>query len=131
MITSQSWAAYTRAHIFEPLAMTTAAFGPQGLEKAPDHAQPYRHDAGSGDVSGPWGRLQYLDPLRPGGGIDASVDEIARYALLQLGDGAISGHRIVSLQMMAELHRPEIAVGADWRAAAVFQNLHYAPRQCP
>ena len=125
-ITGQSWEAYTRAHIFKPLAMTTAAFGPQGLEKAPDHAQPYRHDAGSGEVSVPWGRLQYLDPLGPGGGIDASVDEMARYALLQLGDGVISGDRLVSAQMMAELHRPEIAVGADWGAPALFQNLHYA-----
>jgi CubicO group peptidase (beta-lactamase class C family) len=125
-ITDQSWEAYTRAHIFEPLAMTTAVFGPQGLEKAPDHAQPYRHDAASGDVSLHWGRLQYLDPLGPAGGIDASVDEMARYALLHLGDGKISGHRLLSAQMMAELHRPEIAVGADWGAAAVLQNLHYA-----
>ena len=125
-ITGQSWEAYTRAHIFEPLAMTTAAFGPQGLEKAPDHALPYRHDAASGDVPVPWGRLRYLDPLGPAGGIDASVDEMARYALLHLGDGKNSGHRFVSAQMMAELHRPEIAVGADWGAAARFQNLHYA-----
>jgi Beta-lactamase len=28
--------------------------------------------------------------------------------------------------MMAELHRPQIAVGADWTAAARIQNLHYA-----
>jgi hypothetical protein len=28
--------------------------------------------------------------------------------------------------MMAELHRPEIAVGADWTTAADIQNLHYA-----
>jgi len=125
-ITGRSWEAYTRAHIFEPLAMTTAAFGPLGLEKAPDHAQPYRHDATSGDVSVPWGRLQYSDPLGPGGGIDAGVDEVARYALLQLGDGTIFGHRLVSAQMLAELHRPVIAVGADWPATARIQNLHYA-----
>jgi CubicO group peptidase (beta-lactamase class C family) len=125
-ITGQSWEAYTRAHIFEPLGMTAASFGPLGLEQAPDRAQPYRQDAVLGEVPVPWGRLQYLAPLGPGGGIDANVDEMAHYALLQVGDGTISGHRLVSAQMMGELHRPQIAVGEDWTPAARAENLHYA-----
>ena len=125
-IAGQSWEAYTRTHIFAPLGMATASFGPLGLEQAPDRAQPYRRGAVSGDVPIPWGRLQYLQALAPAGGIGASVGEMARYALLQLDDGVLSGRRLVSAQMMAELHRPEIAVGADWTAAARIQNLHYA-----
>ena len=117
-----SWEAYTRAHIFEPLGMVTASFGPNGLEEAPDRALPYRH---SGELV-PWSRLQYLGPLAPGGGVDANINEMANYALFQLGDGTTSGHRLVSTQMMAELHRPAIIVGADWPAAARVQNLHYA-----
>ena len=50
---------------------------------------------------------------------------MARYALFQLGDGTVSGQRIVSAPMMAELHRPEIAVGTLWRFGPV-QDLHYA-----
>ena len=125
-IVGQSWEAYTRTHIFVPLGMATASFGLLGLEQAPDRAQPYRHDAVSGEVPIPWSRLQYLQALAPAGGIDASVSEIANYALLQLDDGMLAGHRVVSAQMMAELHRPQIAVGADWTAAARIQNLHYA-----
>lgn len=100
--------------------------GDDGLEQAADHAQPYHHDAALGEVPVPWGRLQYLDALSPGGGIDASIDEMARYALLQLGGGSIFGHRLVTTEMLAELRRPEIAVGADWKPAARLQNLHYA-----
>jgi CubicO group peptidase (beta-lactamase class C family) len=125
-ITGQSWEAYTRTHIFAPLGMIMASFGPLGLEQAPDRAQPYRHDGVLGQVPVPWSRLQYLEPLGPAGGIDASVDEMARYALLQLDDGTMLGHRILSTQMMAELHRPEIDVGVDWRPAARAENLHYA-----
>lgn len=125
-VTGQSWEAYTRAHIFEPLGMAAAAFGPHGLEQAPNRAQPYRHDAVLGEVMVPWGRLHYLEPLAPGGGIDANVDEMAHYALLQVGNGTISGHRLVSAQTMAELHRPEIAVGEDWTPTARTENLHYA-----
>jgi len=124
-ITGQSWEDYTRTHIFAPLGMTTASFGPRGLEQAADHAQPYHHDTVLGEVTVPWGRLQYLDPLAPAGGIDADVDDMARYALLQLGDGTIFGHRLVTAEMLAELHRPEIAVGADWTPAARAENLHY------
>jgi CubicO group peptidase (beta-lactamase class C family) len=122
----QSWEAYTQAHIFEPLGMTAASFGPFGLEQAQDRAQPYRHDAVLGEVPVPWGRLRYLAALGPAGGIDANVDEMARYALLQLGDGTISGHQVLSASMMAELHRPEIAVGTDWTPAARSEDIHYA-----
>ena len=125
-ITGQSWEAYTRTHIFVPLRMTTASFGPLGLEQAPDRAQPYRHEAVLGEVPVPWGRLQYLQSLGPAGGIDANVDEMARYALLQLDDGTMFGSRVLSAQMMAELHRPQIPVGADWTRAAGIENLHYA-----
>jgi CubicO group peptidase (beta-lactamase class C family) len=125
-ITGQSWEAYTRTHIFAPLGMTMASFGPLGLEQAPDRAQPYRHDGVLGQMLVPWSRLQYLEPLGPGGGIDAGVDEMTHYALLQLDDGTMFGHRILSTQMMAELHRPEIDVGVDWRPAARAENLHYA-----
>jgi CubicO group peptidase (beta-lactamase class C family) len=62
----------------------------------------------------------------PAGGIDANVDEMSRYALLQLDDGTMLGRRVLSAQMMAELHRPEITVGADWTTVARIQNLHYA-----
>jgi CubicO group peptidase (beta-lactamase class C family) len=112
-VTGQSWEAYTRTHIFVPLGMATASFGPLGLEQAPNRAQPYIPDAASGDAPIPWSRLQYLQALAPAGGIDASVSEMADYALLQFDDGTLAGHRVVSAQMMAELHRPEIAVVGD------------------
>jgi beta-lactamase class C len=63
--------------------------------------------------------------LAPAAGIDASIADMARYALFQLGDGTVSGRRVVSAQMLAELHRPEIAVGAGW-ARHDIQSLHYA-----
>lgn len=106
--------------------MKAAAFGPLGLEQAPDRAQPYHHDDAVGEVAVPWSRLRYLDPLGPGGGIDANIDDLTRYALLQLGDGTASGQLLVSAHMLAELHRPEIAVGPEWTPAARLRNLHYA-----
>jgi CubicO group peptidase (beta-lactamase class C family) len=34
-IDGQSWEAYTRGHIFEPLGMVTASFGPSGWSRRP------------------------------------------------------------------------------------------------
>jgi len=125
-ITGQSWEAYTRSRIFQPLGMTAASFGPAGLEQAADRAQPYRQGDAADEVPVPWSRLNYLEPLGPGGGIDANIDEMARYALLQIDNGPVARHRLVSAQMVDELHRPEIAVGEDWSPSAPAQNLHYA-----
>ncbi|HET9001807.1 MAG TPA: serine hydrolase domain-containing protein [bacterium] len=107
-MTGQSWEAYTRAHIFGPLGMATASFGSFGLERAQDAAQPYRPYV-FGQVPVLWEALRWMEPLAPGGGIDASVADMARYALFQLGDGTASGRQLVSPPMLAELHRPEIA----------------------
>ena len=124
-VTNQTWETYTRTRVFAPLGMTTASFGPSGLERATDGALPYQHDLIFGQVQVPWSRLEYLDPLDPGGGIDASVADLTRYALFQLGDGKMSGQRLLSAEMMTELHRPEIPVGSSWTSTP-FQDLHYA-----
>ena len=68
----------------------------------------------------PWARRHFLDPSDPAGGIDATVDEMASYALLQFGDGTTSDQRVLSAQMLGEFHRPEVEVGtrdyeAIWR----------------
>jgi CubicO group peptidase (beta-lactamase class C family) len=63
--------------------------------------------------------------LAPAGGIDASVGEMARYAQLQVDNGTASERRVVSAEMMVELHRPEIAVGAHWPSTRL-QSLHYS-----
>jgi len=124
-VTDQTWGTYTRTHIFTPLGMSTASFGPSGLERATDSARPYRYDAVSGQVQVPWVRLDYLDSLGPAGGFDASVADMTRYAFFQLGDGTMWVRGVVSAHMLEELHRPEIAVGASWTSVPI-QDLHYA-----
>ncbi len=124
-VTDKTWETYTRTRIFAPLGMSRASFGPFGLEGAADAAQPYWYGVFFGHTQVPWKRLDYLGALDPAGGIDASVVDMARYALFQLGDGTMSGRRVVSERMLAELHRPETAVPASWTSAPI-QDLHYA-----
>ena len=63
-----------------------------------------------------------------GGGIDANVDEMAHYALLQVDDGTASGRRLVAAQMMADLHLPQIAeFVTDPRHSGVLVRLPLVP----
>jgi CubicO group peptidase (beta-lactamase class C family) len=123
-VTDQSWETYTRVHIFAPLGMSIASFAPSALEQATDAARPYSYDA-LGQIRVPWSRLDYLGPLDPAGGIDASVSDMARYALFQLGDGTICGRRVISARMLAELHRPQTRVPAAWTSVPL-QDIQYA-----
>jgi CubicO group peptidase (beta-lactamase class C family) len=123
-VTDQSWEAYTRTHIFGPLGMATASFGPIGLERATNVARPYRYDGASGTVLVPWRRLDYLDSLGPAGGINASIEDLTRYALFQLGAEITSGVQILSKQRLEEMHRPQIAVPKSWTSVPI-QDLHY------
>jgi hypothetical protein len=84
----QTWETYTRSQIFAPLGMSSASFGPLGLERATDAARPYRYEAVFGQTQVPWERLDYLGPLGPAGGIDASVTDMARYAPRSSGFGS-------------------------------------------
>jgi CubicO group peptidase (beta-lactamase class C family) len=121
----QTWETYTRSQIFAPLGMSSASFGPSGLERGTDAARPYRYAAVFGQTLVPWERLDYLGPLGPTGGIEASVADMARYALFHQGDGTISGRRVVSESMLAQLHRPEVVVPASWTSVPI-QDLHNA-----
>ena len=110
-ITKQSWETYTSTHIFAPLGMSTASFAPSALERATDAARPYRYN-GLGQIQVPWGRLNYLRPLDPAGGIDASVADMARpLRTISAGRRNDVWRTVVSARMLAELHRPEIRVG--------------------
>jgi CubicO group peptidase (beta-lactamase class C family) len=111
-VTGQSWEAYTRSHIFAPLGMRTASFGPLGLEHAQDRAQPYWPDVWLGETPVPWTNngLQALQALGPAGSIDASIDDMAQYAVFHLGDGTASGQQLISPHMLAEMHRPQITL---------------------
>ena len=124
-VTGETWETYTRTRIFAPLGMTTASFGASGLQRSSDAAQPHQPDSSHGRVEVPWKRLAHLDPLGAAGGIDASISELARYALFHLGDGTMSGRRVLSAEMLAELHRPQIAVGPAWTSPPL-ENVHYA-----
>jgi CubicO group peptidase (beta-lactamase class C family) len=105
-ISGQSWEDFTRARIFTPLGMTTATLDVDTMQGTPDFARPHTIDVLKGN------QPTSFQPFRseaPAGAINASAAEMARYVQFQVGDGRVNGQQLLSPDLLAEMHRPQIA----------------------
>jgi CubicO group peptidase (beta-lactamase class C family) len=48
--------------------------------------------------------------MGPAGSINASIFDMARYAMFQLGDGTAGGRRVVSARMLGAMHERQIGL---------------------
>src|SRR6185436_18242105 len=96
---------YTREHIHTPLGMTTATLSAEATQATPDFARPYQIDVLKGNQPIPF--TSFVS-MAPSGAIGASVAEMARYVQFQVGDGTFNGQRLLSPELLAEMHRTQI-----------------------
>lgn len=82
--TGHSFAEALRTEVFEPAGMASAAAGGEGIA-AVDGARPYRRGPDGGFVPAP---PVHLDWKLPGGGVLASVSDLARF-VIALDDGRL------------------------------------------
>jgi CubicO group peptidase (beta-lactamase class C family) len=123
-ISGQTWEDYTRDKILAPLGMHTATLSVEAMQASPNFARPHQIDVLKGNepiafLSVPSGA--------PAGAVNASAAEMARYVQFQLGDGTFDGQRLLSPELMAEMHRTQIVVpglnqGANAAMAASAQG---------
>lgn len=106
-VTGESWETLIQAHVFTPLGITTAGFGPPGTP--------------GGAVDQPWGhasrlgRLIAIEPtpdadnppsIAPAGGVHLSLEDYARYATANLL--ALRGDRsFLTDESVAKLYTPQ------------------------
>ncbi len=105
-MSGQSWEDYTRQHIFTPLGMTTATLDVDAMQQTPDFAQPHEIDVLKGNELAPF---HSWHNEAPAAAINASAAELARYVQFQVGDGTFNGQRLLSPDLLAEMHRPVVA----------------------
>lgn len=95
--------------LFHPLGMVDSTFGRDALEANPNHAMPH--------VRGPRGFV----PVRPketyyrvlpAAGANASIRDMAQWALAQLGHHP----DVLAADLLAELHAPEVATPGETRS---------------
>ena len=105
-VSGESWEDFVRRRIFEPLQMNSSNFSVVDSQKSPDLARPYRKDEHSGAVSEI--PFHVMSAIGPAGSINSNVDDMARYAIFQLGKGKIGEHQLVSEANLNLNHSPQV-----------------------
>ncbi|PYX51715.1 MAG: hypothetical protein DMG79_02495 [Acidobacteria bacterium] len=105
-VSGQSWEDFVRHRIFDPLQMNSSNFSVADSQKNPDFAHPYRKDEHSGAVSET--PFHIMTAIGPAGSIDSNVEDMARYAIFQLGKGKTGDRQLVSESNLNLNHSPQV-----------------------
>jgi CubicO group peptidase (beta-lactamase class C family) len=106
-VTGQPYEEYIQENIFAPLQMTEATLSFDGMQQTDNYVTPYLYDVRTGGaVAVPY--FANLDAVAPAGAVNASVLEMANYAIMQLGDGTFNGERVVSAESLTEMHTQQV-----------------------
>jgi CubicO group peptidase (beta-lactamase class C family) len=102
------WEAVLRKDILEPLGMTESSVTAEAIEAAANHAQGHRWSP-DGTVEVPFTPLfPYL--YAGAGAINSTVEDMARWIRLQLGNGSFEGKRIASPENLAVTRMARVAI---------------------
>ncbi|MGH9766083.1 MAG: serine hydrolase [Blastocatellia bacterium] len=110
-VSGATWEEFVRKRILDPLEMKTSNFSVNDSRKAADFSLPY------GEIKGEVKEIPFrnIDAVGPAGSINSSVNEMARWLLMQLGKGKFNGRQVVSEKSLGEVHTPQIVMGGDLR----------------
>ena len=116
-VSGQGWEGFVQQHIFQPLHMTASNFSQQDLQKSSDFSRPYRENEDTQIVS----EIPFhaADNIGPAGSINSNVEDMARYAIFQLGNGKVNGIPIVSESNLSLTHSPQVPMGG----AGLFKEI--------
>jgi CubicO group peptidase (beta-lactamase class C family) len=101
------WEALCQEKLYKPLGMTSTSSRYTDFVARPNKA------LGHVLVDGKWVQKFKRDPdaQSPTGGVSSSVNDVAKWLRLQLGNGNFEGKQIVDEKALAETHHPHMLTG--------------------
>jgi CubicO group peptidase (beta-lactamase class C family) len=101
------WNTVARRELLEPLGMMETSFTAEAIKAAANHTQGHRWTP-DGTIAAP---IEPLMPYRfgPAGNINSNIEDMARWARLQLANGTFEGRRLVS-HNLAYTRTPKVAM---------------------
>jgi CubicO group peptidase (beta-lactamase class C family) len=97
-----------RQELLEPLGMKDSSYTADAIESAANHAKGHRWTP-EGVIEVPFTQLFPYD-FGGAGDINSTIDDMANWVRLQLGNGTLEGHRIVSPEGLAFTRTPKVAL---------------------
>ena len=101
--TGMSWEDLVSDRVIGPAGMKNTSARFADFENAADRVDTYSMMNGT-PVAGP---LLNDDVNSPAGGVSSTINDMTRYARLQLNDGSIDGKQIIDAAAIKETHRPQ------------------------
>ena len=110
-VSGQGWEGFVKQRIFEPLHMASSNFFVLDSQKSADFARPYRKDEHSETIN----ETPFYDihSVGPAGSINSNVEEMASYAIFQLGEGKAGDQQIVSKSNLDLTHTSQVPMGGQ------------------
>ena len=100
--------AVLRQELLEPLGMKDSSYTAEAIEAAANHAKGHRWTP-EGTIEVPFTQLFPYD-FGGAGDINSTIDDMARWVRLQLGNGTLEGRRIVSPGGTGLTRTPKVAL---------------------
>ncbi|HSJ25632.1 MAG TPA: serine hydrolase [Longimicrobiales bacterium] len=102
-----TWDEAVRRQVFQPLGMTNSNFSVVDMQRAPDHALPYRE---SGDTLV---RMQFrnIDNVGPAGSINSSLEDMLKWAAVHVNMGRHNDTALVRPATLRDMHTPHVVMG--------------------
>jgi CubicO group peptidase (beta-lactamase class C family) len=103
-----SWNDVVSKELLVPLGMGDTTWTVEAITAAPNHAEGYQPSP-NGSKPVPFSpRFPYS--LGGAGDLNSTVEDVARWVRLQLGDGMFEGRRLVSAENLAATRTPKVAL---------------------
>ena len=113
-----------RQELLDPLGMKDSSYTAAAIEAATNHAEGYRWTP-DGTIEVPFTQLFPYD-FGGAGDINSTIEDMALWVRLQLGDGTFEGRRFISPENLAFTHTPKVAISDK-----LFYALGWVIQQTP
>ncbi len=105
------WNTVLQQELLDPLSMKDSSYTVEAIESAPNHANGH-HWTPEGTTEVPFTSI-FPYHFAGAGDINSTVEDMARWVRLQLGNGTFQGRRLISPENLAFTRRPEVAVNDE------------------
>jgi CubicO group peptidase (beta-lactamase class C family) len=105
---AQDWNAVLKQELLDPLGMKDSTYTAEAIMAAPNHAEGYRW-APEGAAEVPFTEI-FPYGFGGAGDLNSTVEDMARWVRLQLGNGSFEGGQVVSATNLAATVTPKVAL---------------------
>jgi CubicO group peptidase (beta-lactamase class C family) len=102
------WNAVLQKELLDPLGMKDSTYTAEAIEAAPNHANGHRWTP-EGTIEVPFTPI-FPYHLAGAGTLNSNIEDMTRWARMQLGNGTFDGRRIISSKNLAYTRMPKVAL---------------------